>query len=148
MINIKSTGIIRRLDDLGRIVIPTEIRRRLNLKDNDPIEIGLEEDIILLRKYIPEDSKVNWDRAHKILSAIIPNYNYAILDNCGIIKKSNNSSITNIEDIDYISELTAVPIKIGNNLLAYLVVDTEDVDKKDISVAVNVLRSLLMPITV
>ena len=50
----KATGIVRRIDDLGRIVIPKEIRRVLHIKDSDPIEIfaGREGEIIL-RKYSP-----------------------------------------------------------------------------------------------
>lgn len=35
----KSTGIIRRIDDLGRVVIPKEIRRTLNIQEGDPLEI-------------------------------------------------------------------------------------------------------------
>ena len=40
----KATGIIRRFDDLGRIVIPKEIRKTLNLKENTPMEIWLNDD--------------------------------------------------------------------------------------------------------
>ena len=41
---IKMTGIVRRMDDLGRVVIPKEIRRKVGLKDGDPVEIALQED--------------------------------------------------------------------------------------------------------
>lgn len=41
---IKMTGIVRRMDDLGRVVIPKEIRRKVGLKDGDPVEIALHED--------------------------------------------------------------------------------------------------------
>jgi len=47
----KSTGIVRRIDDLGRIVIPKEVRRTLDIAVGDPIEIYLEGDRIILRKY-------------------------------------------------------------------------------------------------
>lgn len=47
----KSTGMTRRLDELGRIVIPVELRRTLDLDIRDPLEIFVEEDMILLRKY-------------------------------------------------------------------------------------------------
>lgn len=46
------TGIIRRIDDLGRIVIPKEIRREMQIKEGDPLEIGLDGDKIYLEKYI------------------------------------------------------------------------------------------------
>ena len=47
----KETGIIRRVDDLGRVVIPKEIRRNLGIYEGDPLEIFLHEDCICLRKY-------------------------------------------------------------------------------------------------
>ena len=51
----KATGIVRRLDDLGRIVIPKEIRRTCNLREGDPMEIYLgENDAIVLKKYDTE----------------------------------------------------------------------------------------------
>lgn len=46
----KSTGIVRKLDELGRIVIPMELRRTLGISRNDPIEIYTENDIIILKK--------------------------------------------------------------------------------------------------
>lgn len=47
----KSTGIIRKIDELGRIVIPKEIRKTLNIKESEDIEIFIEEDKIILKKY-------------------------------------------------------------------------------------------------
>ena len=47
------TGIIRRMDDLGRIVIPKEIRRLLNLTEGDKLELFLHEQGILYKKYNP-----------------------------------------------------------------------------------------------
>lgn len=47
----KSTGIIRNVDELGRIVIPKEIRKKMNIGSADPIEIYVEGDKIILRKY-------------------------------------------------------------------------------------------------
>ena len=47
----KSTGIVRRIDELGRVVLPIELRRTLNLEVRDPVEIFIEGDTIVLRKY-------------------------------------------------------------------------------------------------
>lgn len=48
----KATGIVRRIDDLGRVVVPKEIRRTLKIREGDPIEIFTEKDgEIILRKY-------------------------------------------------------------------------------------------------
>lgn len=49
----KATGIVRRLDDLGRIVLPIELRRRFELEEHDRVEILVEEDRIILKKYEP-----------------------------------------------------------------------------------------------
>ena len=51
----KSTGIVRQIDDLGRIVIPKEIRTTYDIKPEDFLEIFTEEDRIILRKYQPSD---------------------------------------------------------------------------------------------
>lgn len=47
----KATGIIRRVDDLGRVVIPKEIRRTLRIREGDPLEIFIEKDCVCFQKY-------------------------------------------------------------------------------------------------
>lgn len=49
----KSTGIIRKVDELGRIVIPIELRRVLDIAERDELEIFMESDHIILQKYEP-----------------------------------------------------------------------------------------------
>ena len=49
----KSTGIIRKVDDLGRIVLPIELRRTLDIAERDELEIFMENDRIILQKYEP-----------------------------------------------------------------------------------------------
>ncbi len=51
----KSTGIVRRLDELGRITLPIELRRTLGVGERDPLEIYVEENRIILEKYEPVD---------------------------------------------------------------------------------------------
>lgn len=51
----KSTGIVRRLDELGRITLPIELRRTLGVGERDPLEIYVEDDKIILKKYEPSD---------------------------------------------------------------------------------------------
>lgn len=47
----KSTGITRKIDDLGRLVIPAELRRVLNIKENDMMEFYVEDDKVVVKKY-------------------------------------------------------------------------------------------------
>jgi len=49
----KSTGIVRKVDDLGRIVLPKELRKILDIDERDPLEIFTEENRIVLQKYEP-----------------------------------------------------------------------------------------------
>ncbi len=49
----KATGIVRKVDELGRIVLPIELRRSLDIEIKDPVEIYVDGDYILLRKYEP-----------------------------------------------------------------------------------------------
>lgn len=50
-----ATGIVRRVDELGRVIIPREIRRALRINDGDPLEIYRDGMNLVLRKYEPED---------------------------------------------------------------------------------------------
>lgn len=49
----RPTGIVRKLDDLGRIVLPIELRRTLDIAERDELEIYLEDDKVVLKKYEP-----------------------------------------------------------------------------------------------
>ena len=53
MIMLKSTGIVRRLDELGRIVLPIDLRRKMDVCDRDSLEIYTDGDMIVLKKYQP-----------------------------------------------------------------------------------------------
>lgn len=47
----RATGIVRRVDDLGRVVIPREIRRSMGIREGEPMEIYLENDAVIFRRY-------------------------------------------------------------------------------------------------
>ena len=54
----RKTGIVRRIDDLGRVVIPKEIRRKLNIREGDPFEITYTNDGgVFFRKYLTDEEK-------------------------------------------------------------------------------------------
>lgn len=50
---IKSTGIVRKIDELGRVVIPSELREKFGIAERDPLEIYVEGSNIILKKYEP-----------------------------------------------------------------------------------------------
>lgn len=84
----KSTGIVRRLDELGRITLPIELRRTLGVGERDPLEIYVEEDRIILKKYEPSD--------------IFSGERDELFDYCG--KKVSKSSIIELAKIAGIVE--------------------------------------------
>lgn len=49
----KSTGIVRRIDELGRVVLPAELRRTMDMKEREELEIFVDGNSIVLRKYRP-----------------------------------------------------------------------------------------------
>ena len=49
----KSTGVVRKVDELGRIVLPISIRQTMDIKEKDPLEIFTDENRIILQKYQP-----------------------------------------------------------------------------------------------
>lgn len=51
----KSTGIVRKVDELGRVVLPIELRRNMGIKIKDSLEIFVEDNMIILKKYEPAD---------------------------------------------------------------------------------------------
>lgn len=53
MIKIKSLGIIRKVDELGRLVIPKEVRNVLGLEEKTPVEMYMDNETVILKKYIP-----------------------------------------------------------------------------------------------
>ena len=54
----KATGIVRRIDDLGRVVIPKEIRRTMRIREGDPLEIYTEKDGVLFSKNTPQSASL------------------------------------------------------------------------------------------
>ena len=62
----KSTGIVRKVDELGRVVIPIELRRTLGINEKDALEIYVENDRIILKKYEPANACVFCGNEEKI----------------------------------------------------------------------------------
>lgn len=73
---LKATGMVRRIDDLGRLVVPKEIRRTLRIRDNEPLEVYISgNDEIIFKKYSPLGE----------LSIFAEQYAEAIHKKCGYI---------------------------------------------------------------
>lgn len=83
----KTTGVIRRIDDLGRIVIPKEIRKSMRIKNSESIEIFTDDDSIILKKYSPIDSLEN------IVSKYAETFNQVLKHNIIVTDKDRVISV-------------------------------------------------------
>ena len=136
-----NTGIIRRIDDLGRVVIPKEIRRGFKIYEGDPIEIGVDGDNIILTKYRPNERA--WPKAKSIVDASC-NCNFVIADRWGEIKcaKGLNKAVQTIEKIgDGFGPVQAVLDDFGE-VTAQIAFDT-NVHPMVAKTTVKVLRAFL-----
>lgn len=86
----KNTGVVRRIDDLGRIVIPKEIRKTLRIKDGESLEFFLNSDNIILKKYSPLEGLQNFYKtyAESIYSEL--GNNVLIVDRDSIVAASGD----------------------------------------------------------
>lgn len=78
----RATGIIRRIDDLGRVVIPKEIRRSMSIREGDPLEIYTEKGTICFRKYSPI-GEIDTDTIKIVCDKSLGVGNYTIYDRDG-----------------------------------------------------------------
>lgn len=85
----KATGIVRRIDDLGRVVIPKEIRRTLRIRESDPLEIFTDrEGEIILKKYSPLGEMSTFAKQYTESLAQVSGYIAMIMDRDQVIAVS------------------------------------------------------------
>ena len=155
----KSTGVIRRIDELGRIVIPKEIRRNLGIRDGENVEIFTDSDSIILKKYYRMSTCT--DLANSLCELINSEFNYKIMitDREKIIAtsgfkesvlnknlpkefieiieereiKEENTKIS-LEDIELSGNFTFIPIISLNDSIGLVVLYNEDNRTNDTSI--------------
>ena len=84
----KATGIVRRIDELGRVVIPKEIRRTLRIREGDPLELFTERDELMLKKYSPIASIEQFARGTAKSLSEQSGYLAVICDTDGVLQAS------------------------------------------------------------
>ena len=142
----RATGIVRRIDDLGRVVIPKEIRRTLRLREGDPLELfTTPEGGVEFRKYHAYEES-EWNKLKSMLRKIMPNTAFAILDNYGDNKTFTNREIGNI-DLEKLERSTtpyiAHPIHKNGETVAYLVVVNGGCETDKVNIALGVMSEFL-----
>ena len=92
-----ATGIVRRIDGLGRVAIPKEIRRTLRIKEGDPLEIfTTREGEVVFKKYCYGD-EADWDKAKAIVKALT-DLPFALYNNYGDIQRYTKMGMPNYYD--------------------------------------------------
>lgn len=134
----KATGIIRRIDDLGRVVIPKEIRRNLRIKEGDPLELyTTDKGQLVLERYYAYDEK-DWNQAKRIVQAIT-NDSFALYDSSAnkMVANFNEAPVSfpydNVNDV-----ANLYPIGTQWEVYGYLYTASE---KRD--VIINILKVFL-----
>lgn len=106
----KETGVVRRLDELGRIVIPKEIRKRLKIENSDLVDIYTEEDRIILKKFHPLNHDV------MIISSFFNSIKKSY--GCDLVLTDKNNIVYNT--IDELLNLQELDRELLNRIDSYL----------------------------
>ena len=107
MLSLKSTGVIRRIDELGRIVIPKEIRRNLKIRDGENMEIFIDMDSIILKKHSRIENSVHY--AKKLCNVLhnLTNNEIVITDRERIIS-AEGENLKNLENESLSKQMTNI----------------------------------------
>jgi stage V sporulation protein T len=132
-----ATGIIRRIDDLGRVVIPKEVRRNLRIKEGDPLEIFYtKEGEVVFKKYNYADEH-DWTKAKAIVKALYPDLQFALYNHWG-----DKETATNVNFPQSIEFADSNDREIRNNeadVVGYIEIDNE-ILTKDLKKIIKVLK--------
>ena len=132
----KSTGVVRRIDDLGRIVIPKEIRRNLRIHDGESMEIFVDNELITLKKYSSLDELISMsellvdainNEKKKYISKTISSDLVQIINERMNIKY-NNKSIELIDGLTYDYKYVVYPIIANGDASGSVVVLSDDLE--------------------
>lgn len=126
----KSTGIIKRIDDLGRIVIPREIRRQMRIRESDPFELFIDgNDTVCFKRYDPMQ-EVDIDTAAKLVESVLCD-GFAFFDRYGIFLKG--SPAMHAMGMDVIRDTDAfnvIELRPRGERVGYLVLSKEHNEEK------------------
>ena len=126
----KTTGVIRRIDELGRIVIPKEIRKNLKIKENEVLEIFINNDEIILKKFSPfNDSEKVLSDYIKVINDMTGN-DVIITDRDKVILSSKRleERLLNKKLSEYVNDLIENrSIFLSNDMKGIEVIDNEKI---------------------
>jgi len=130
----RATGIVRRIDELGRVVIPKEIRKTLRIKEGDPLEIYTEREELLLKKYSPI---ANFDKEAETVAQSLSEITdkICIITDCDQVLTTSHNKLKDYIGKEISDELTKIindrksvlnnPIESGKTIRMYKGEDLE-----------------------
>lgn len=123
----KATGIVRRIDDLGRIVIPKEIRRTLRIREGDPLEIFMDNNGSVTFKKYTYFGDFDYKKALNILKPILEDKVFAIYNNyCDYVCSTYKANFA--DEMCLNPELlpdNCTEVRVGGDIVAYLYIKGE-----------------------
>ena len=135
----KATGIVRRVDDLGRVVIPKEIRRAMRIEPGSPLEIYTEQDAVCFRLYRPYGVH-DWEKVFKALRPIIP-CPFVLFNNYKEVEKVS-PKFTDEPDFESIGELITIRDD-EEDVAGYIGVAVKDSVTNELVIAAAVAKAIL-----
>lgn len=167
----KYTGIVRRIDSLGRIVIPKEVRNKLKIKENENMEIFIEDDKIYLKKYtvlndFEKNIKFYGNLLHNFTNknVLITNRENIIYANNSISDKFNGKELSDslidylinrkeiniskleiIKNIEIDSIFYGLPIIYNSDVVGLIIIFDEELDNSD-KLALKIINKILTQI--
>lgn len=131
----KATGIVRKIDDLGRVVIPKEIRRQMRIKEGDPLEIFIDGKIVCFQPYSPIETE-QWEVALRIAKIMLKDIKFAILNSYGEVMGTNTKNVI-IDNDKYFTEIV-----VDAEVVGYVHSLEDDVSTEEIYQTAQVLGAL------
>ena len=133
-----ATGIVRRIDDLGRVVIPKEIRRSMRIKEGDPLEIFTTTDgCVCFKKFVPMGEE-DWSRIGSVLqNSILQDEKFALYDR-DLELKFRTSSLFEVDGPTVDSAFLAT-VRYDGDIVGYLACANDEYEP---SLAVKVISAM------
>ena len=129
----KATGVVRRIDDLGRVVIPKEIRRTLKIKEGDPLELFITEKGEVVFKKYKYANEEDWNKAKAIVK-VLTDLPFALYDNYGDIQKYTRMGMPNCYD-----SRDGASYNYEGDIVGFIYFDA-DIPKEDANKIIKVLK--------
>ena len=125
----KATGIVRRIDDLGRVVIPKEIRRALKIREGDPLEIYTIDGGVCFKKY---EIEMDWDTVRRVVRSVLT---------CGFTILNRDEEVKVAVGGVHITDYKMFEVRYEGDIIAYLKVNARDVEdcSKQIFEAIKII---------